>query len=563
MAIQYGPLYRQILAERQRQYDAAIASRQYTPFLYPWDTLPAIYLLFAIAVAPRVRRPLARTIRYTSFLLVVLHFAYIGSHRRTLSFAGGYMMGIAGAWGVIMSAGLLLFNDVAIDFRRLETRPVDPTGKATHGNEMVSSSAVDTASSIDLTRRKVPGVYTATDTKQLAPSGRDQPATQPYVLTWQGFPHGSNWFHVVDWATDLITNFRGVNWNHRIQTAGEIDAPIPPKPNNHASTAGGKDVSRPIAVPQRTLRSLQLRTLQEFIITYLLLDFLKTTMITDTYFLGLGSLHSPTPWPWLARVNDQIPFATRCVRLLTCMAAVITALTFIFSLSPLFFTIVLPSVMDISKITKSPLLEPWMYPPQWYPLTTSVARSGLAGFWGKFWHQMFRYGISEPSRVLIERLGLDRRGTAARTMQLLIGFLLSGSIHAAGSYTSFSLKASHPLSPFIFFLSQAFGVLLQSSLVKALHAHLPQTKALPQAVRQVTNLVLAALCLYFTGPLLANDFARCGIWLFEPLPVSPLRGLGFGPGGKDDGWWTWYREGTRWMAWWQGERWWQRGLAIY
>ena len=131
-------------------------------------------------------------------------------------------------------------------------------------------------------------------------------------------------------------------------------------------------------------------------------------MITDPYFLGVALAESPTPWHWLARINQAVPFATQVVRLTLSMAGVLVSLTYIFSLSPLFFATILPSIIDISKITKAPLLEPTLYPPYWYPLTTSVMSTGLAGFWGKFWHQMFRFGISEPSRVLIKEAGYGR-----------------------------------------------------------------------------------------------------------------------------------------------------------
>ncbi|EXJ94993.1 hypothetical protein A1O1_00111 [Capronia coronata CBS 617.96] len=564
MAQEYVSLYRQTLAERQQRYDAAIASGQYTPFLYPWDTLPALYLLFGIAVAPRFRPGLAKAVRYGCFLLVVLHFAYIGSQHRTLSFASGYMMGISGAWAVIMSAALLVFNDVAKDFTRIETRPIEPAGDASHPNGVVAVSGSDFASPIDLTKRKVPAVFTSKDKKQLGSQGGEQPATRPYKLVWQGYPYDSDWLHIIDWAADLITNFRGVNWKHRIQTAGEVDAPISPNHGNQISSAREEAVSGPPAVPEQTLRSLQYRTLQNFITTYLVLDLLKTTMMTDPYFLGLEPLDSPTQWPWLFRLNQHVPVATSLARLLTSMVAVITALTFVFGLSPLFFAVILPCFMDVSSITKSPLLEPWMYPPQWYPLGRTVLQSGLAGFWGKFWHQMFRFGISEPSRVIIEGLDLNQRGNAARATQVLIGFLLSGLIHAAGSYTSFSLKPSHPISgPLVFFFSQGVGVLLQQFLAKILRICIPQTKSLPPLARQLAKLVFVVLYLYFTGPLLADDFARCGVWLFEPFPISPLRGLGFGPGGKDEGWFAWYQEGSKWVGWWQGDHWWQSGLAIY
>ncbi|KAI1611714.1 membrane bound O-acyl transferase family-domain-containing protein [Exophiala viscosa] len=585
MAREYVSLYRQTLAERQRLYDAAIAAQEYTPFLYPWDMLPATYLLLAIMITPRLPPRLARPIRFAIFALILCHSLYLNVRRRTLWFAGGYGIGLATDWGIIMSAALLVFNDPARDFRRLETRPaklkadtdivangharmlkpakvkLDTDVVANGSARMLETPNADASASIDLTRRQVPGVYTSTDTKQPSFPGSEQAASQPYNLVWQGFPYGQGPLHLVDWTVDLTTSFRGPNWNHRISTLGAIDAPIPPEPSANGPQ---NSPSKPTAVPKQSLRALQLRALQDFAVSYLLLDLLKTTMTTDAYFLGLSALDSPTPWSWLARLNEVLPFATRLIRLLISMTGVITALTFIFSLSPLFFTLILPRLVDVTILTKSPLLEPWMYAPFWYPVTTSILQSGLAGFWGKFWHQMFRFGISEPSRVLIEWLKIDKRGHVARMIQLCLAFGLSGSIHAAGSYTTFSLTPSHPFSGALsFFFTQGAGVLLQSTVAKLLQKYVPQTKSLPRFVKQSTNLAFVLVYLYFTGPLLADDFARCGIWLFEPVPFSILRGIGLGPGGKDEGWWTWYQEGSKWVGWYRGDRWWESGFAIY
>ncbi|KAJ9608487.1 hypothetical protein H2200_007475 [Cladophialophora chaetospira] len=464
-----------------------------------------------------------------------------------------------------MSGAVLVCNDIERDFGRLETRDVDlSTGKHQQNGSVAKSTASDTKQEVDLTRRKVASVYTTADTKQKSSASSEQPATKPYKLVWQGFPYDGSWVHLLDWTVDLLTSFRGVGWKHRISTAGTIDAPLPsdrPREQNRSKPEGE---SKATSVSIQNLRSLQIRAIQDFVVNYLILDLLKTTLITDPYFLGLAPLQSPTPWWWLDQLNQTVPIATRFVRLLLSMAGVISALTTIFSLNPLFFATILPSLVDISTITKAPLLEPGLYPPMWYPLGSSIFRSGLAGLWGRFWHQMFRFGISEPSRVVIKKLELDPRGGTARALQLLIAFGLSGSIHALGSYTTFSLQQSHPLSgPLVFFLLQGFGTILQTSAVKLLNNKFSWTKRTPLSVRQTGNLLFVLVWLYFTGPLLADDFARIGIWLYEPLPVSPLRGLGFGPGGKDEGWWTWYQEGSRLMSWWKGCHWWDSSLAIY
>jgi len=54
-----------------------------------------------------------------------------------------------------------------------------------------------------------------------------------------------------------------------------------------------------------------------------------------------------------------------------------------------------------------------------------------------------------------------------------------------------------------------------------------------------------------------DDFARDRLWLYEPVPVSPLRALGLGVRG--DGWWCW---GGQWLYLYMGVRWWKSGMAF-
>lgn len=61
-----------------------------------------------------------------------------------------------------------------------------------------------------------------------------------------------------------------------------------------------------------------------------------------------------------------------------------------------------------------------------------------------------------------------------------------------------------------------------------------------------------------TGALYADNIARGGAWLNEPVPISLFRG--FGLGGEGDGWWCWnmYFHGS----WYQGKHWCDSGFAL-
>lgn len=75
--------------------------------------------------------------------------------------------------------------------------------------------------------------------------------------------------------------------------------------------------------------------------------------------------------------------------------------------------------------------------------------------------------------------------------------------------------------------------------------------------RAAGNFAFTFTWLYCTSPLLIDDFARGGVWLFQPVAVSPLRALGYGEPG--DSWWCW--ENVR-ISWYTGKHWWERGIAL-
>ena len=409
--------------------------------------------------------------------------------------------------------------------------PGQENGPATTGSQ--TSASPDSSS---LKNRKVWGVNgpgpspVPTTGKQGTQPGR------PYKLVWQGFPE--SFAHRLDWTIDLVTSFRGVNWNFRIPSLPHVD--LPSKEVTSASSPGAIPSSPPSA-----LHALRRHAIRDFIVHYLAIDLLKAITLTDPYFHGTVTISSPSPWPLLTHHATL----TRLARLVISIASVLSALTFIFSLSPLIFPI-LPT-----SVTWSPLHEPLVYPPYWGALIPSVLGKGLPGLWGKWWHQMFRFGISEPSRYLIEKLGLSPKSQTARFLSVLVAFAISGAIHAGASYTTFA--DSKPLSgPLAFFLLQALGVLGQACFTQQFTHKVYDIRKLPAWLRRLGNGLFVLTWLYFTGPLLADDFARCQIWLFEPFPVSPIRAVM----GWD--WWCWYGP---WVTIWkgrEGDPWWRTGIAI-
>jgi hypothetical protein len=111
----------------------------------------------------------------------------------------------------------------------------------------------------------------------------------------------------------------------------------------------------------------------------------------------------------------------------------------------------------------------------------------------------------------------------------------------------------------LFFLLQAVGIVLQRALIGALQQRWPASLAkTPQLLRRVANLLFVVAWLLLTAKPLMDDFAVTGLWLLEPVPMSPLRWLGYGH--PADSWWRWDR--PHWPHWHVGRRWWETGMGL-
>ncbi|KAK5330645.1 hypothetical protein LTR70_000475 [Exophiala xenobiotica] len=540
-----GSLYRRVLQDRQDLYNRALADGVYTPFICPWDLLPVVLLILGVTVTPRLPAAYGTPARYaltgSSFYYLVIRWPYV----RTVGLTAGYGIGLSGFWGMIMTAILLILHDPGKDFRRIEIRKTKKERRAS------AASADGTGAFMQsglVRKRAMPDLREASkEDEQVTGAVHD---LQAYQYVWQEQPR--EFFHLIDWSADLMTTFRGINWNIRVPLKTYVVSPPegdPPRLSEEAQRLNVGAMSR-----------LQKSSLRNFLYYYLLNDIMKTFMMTDPYLLGLTTIDSPTPWPWLARLNEVVPYSTKFVRLSVSLTAVVSALTLIFSLNPLFFGTILPYLLGdkLYAVSKSPLLEVWMYPPQWGDMFTILCNKGLAGMWNTWWHQMFRYGISEPAIFLTERLRIKPRSQVGRALQLFVGFGLTASIHAAASSTTFSIRPGKPWHAFFFFISQGVGIMVQTEAARWLN----KMADFPKSVRQAGNFLFVFVFLWYTGQYLVDDFARCQIWLFEPVPISIFRGLGLGPA---DCWLPWIQwpEGGRWLGWWNGGRWYNSGIGIY
>ncbi|KZF19120.1 hypothetical protein L228DRAFT_241799 [Xylona heveae TC161] len=554
MDLSLASSYRDVELAYVRHQQAGVRSGEWVPFVYPFHALGMIMLGVYLLIPQSALRFSAFSIfsRYFVFALVSAHSIWSIRNIRSISTANGFGVGLISSWTMLWAATLLVFNDVQRDFARIQRksdsgvqvatsdRSHDHVANTTTSAISASNGSPRQRSSMQLDKAANGQISTAANGHASGPKN-----SRTAIYFWQPYPQAFT--DRLYWVTDLVLNYRGIAWNWR-----SSGLPPPPKrvreslEHNHgASAASPRDRASPDHSHHGHSRaSITWEAFRRVSFWYFTIDAIKVIIMRDPYFWGF--IDAPAP-SYLPSTIAQSPVLLGCYRQILSLASICAALQGIYSLGPLVFVGILGKWFNVNG-------EPWMYP-DGYGSYRHVLDNGLAGWWGGWWHQTFRTMFSAPSQWLIEKMNMNRKSPLAKMLQLVIAFSLSGVLHACGSYTN--LPPSRPMSgSFLFFILQPVGIMVQIGLSAALKKA-GITARMPKYVRQAGNFIYVHVWLYYIAPLLTDDFARQGLWLFEPVPISPLRGLGFGAEGEG---WVCYKQVN--PYWYQGEKWWQSGVAI-
>ena len=533
-----------VLAHLFRQYDEDVASGIFRPYVLPYGWLGAL-VVFIYLLLPHRNRPYMRYLGYLVFAFNLVFSVHLVLHTRTKAVVCEFALGVLSAWSAIWSAALLVFNDVQVDFKRIVR--VKDGDRCLNEHEGEGNGYAVTSKKIGYSNKS------GADSVSLATANGDMKGTTDSHGTeyrWETYP-SSSFGKRLDWVADICTNFRGAGWNWQPHVFQKPPNKVLMHLKKSTRPEGDPMVNRQADAPFKTYddkSSLLRKKALTFVIGYLVLDCLKTFLMKDPYFYGFIDEPAPAHIPAFFR---QPVLPLRAYRSFVSLLAAYTFIQTIFALGPLFFVGLLGQ-----WITTDVRTEPWMYPSV-YGRISAIFTNGLAGWWSHWWHQIFRYAFSAPSRALISTFNLNRQGIPAKIIQLTLAFTLSGLLHACGSHTV--LGPTNPMSAsFLFFILQAVGIIVQIGSATALQRVCGLNhNVLPRWCFLAANFLFAHLWLLFTAHLVLDDFARGGIWLFEPVPVSIVRALGFGVEG--DSWWCWVR---RWMRWHSDERWWLSGVTF-
>ncbi|OJD10797.1 hypothetical protein ACJ73_09693 [Blastomyces percursus] len=544
------PSYPVAVRQLQDKYDEAIAAGWIRPVLFPQSFSPLIILVFSLLVENPRNGPFAIT-KYLSFGAIVCSGLSNILQSRMYLGGNGCVFGIASFWYIMLSASLLVFNDPQGRFKRIERTTI-----FSHNRESCSSCSenhvLTTTSNISLEDKEIGNAnvrLSRTPKKALQPGNKcehgPEADSEMYILRWQAYP--KTFPHRLAWVWDLIINMRGPGWNWRISTI-----PLLPKSVSSHLDPFSHGVRKPEIMNLSDTKFAAKSALFQMTWSYLALDALKVIMMLDPYFWGVVS--SPPPFP----LDSFGPFGkiiTQAYRLLFSAMGVICGVECTASAISLLSLSISLWVPFARTWTSTPIEAPWLYPKTFGPCFSSLLDHGLIGFWSKWWHQVFRFNFLQPSNWIYAHLPHRLQNPfVRRSLQLYIAFGLSGLLHAAGSYTQLAPTKPFP-NLFLFFFLQAPAIMFQDFVTKHIVTFLPVNP--PRWLRRSTNFIFVVTWAFLIGPLGADDFAKGGIWLVEPVPFSPIRGLGFGAEGQ--GWWCW--KGQIFKQW-RGEKWWDVGIRI-
>ncbi|RKF76788.1 hypothetical protein GcC1_069014 [Golovinomyces cichoracearum] len=528
-----APTSRVILSVYRHAFSEQVSLGTLRPIVLPYHLLSLILLVTYLSL-PHKNYPLIYAARWP-LLGFITWFQWQKLWKTSsMNYCVGLGAGLSIAWVMVWSWCLLVFMRPQWDAKRVQRirikfNDTNSTMVRHAGGPEISEDAKN------FRERKILHEDLVVLNEVALKTKTDQVTYRYY---WQSYPETMR--ERLSWATDLVLNFRGPGWNwaisplpslppHILQQLGES---VPTQAYSNTSSTGLRRFD--------TRRELYRSRMPRLIYSYFLMDILKVIMMEDPYYK-----FGPTTYALPRHLQPLSPFAIHIYRQCLSSGTIIAGIAMLNHLLALIFSVVCgPKVFGLRG-------EAWYYPSTWGPFS-NIFSKGLGGLWGNYWHQSFRQGFTAPTNYLIRNGYIKAHSSATMLTALILAFGISGFVHWAGSVTLYA--ETYPSHLILFFALNGFGILVQSTFCALLR---PQIKALSKKVRYTGNLIYTLVWMFSTGWILADDFARGGLWLWEPIPFSPLRGLGFGE--PDAGWWCWSYIG---IGWYSGKNWWESGISL-
>ncbi|KYK55587.1 hypothetical protein DCS_07550 [Drechmeria coniospora] len=502
----------------------AVADGQAKPLLIPYSVLGAFIVPALWLTIPHTHRPWLYQTRWLVVAFVVLFNINVARQSSSTNMACAYAAGLMASWGVVLNMNLLVWKRPQFE----AARAIRVLRKATHERtDSTLASATSPQTSHGLRSRNI-GVPTAGPRTQEFESMTDAELSRSRQDISFQYP-------------DFADAYKRAGWNWSISSI--------PRPKIPAKTRLGDRVdlnSMPRVTGSGYERCLTERQfirkhVVKILIMYCILDLLSVSMMMDPYFI-----HGPDNASELPRHLQRLsPWVIIAYRELLCLSGVLAALDAVFAVNNVvqywLFKTLWPSRAAL-----------WHYSSTFGSFSL-VLDKGLAGWWGDWWHQTFRQQFLAPS-LYLQRRGYLREGSqTAAAVAMFLSFFQSGLLHAFGSMSS--IPETRPWRSPLFFLLQVAGISIQDGLAKVMKRRVPNP---PRMLTRIANFLFTFVWMYATSTLFIDDISSSGLWLLEPVPISPLRWLGYGH--PTDHWWRWDRD--HFPKWHSGAHWWETGIAL-
>jgi Membrane bound O-acyl transferase family len=547
-----APSMREAMTVYRAVFNARVAEGSLRPFVLPY-LLYGMVILVIYLLIPHTNNRIIHEARWLVLAAVCACQWQTASDATSSSMAIGFATGLTSAWGVVWAWTWLVWRRPQWDAKRVQrrNRRTEHNGMANRsaGSQIGNDFVVPVQNGNAEIRKRSQanghtkeeqgnGHATTNDAGNALASIAASGGENEVEYYWQSYP--STLRERFPWVMDLVMNFRGPGWNWAIPPLPALPPNVKASLNEPIDPDSLKGVSSICLRRFTTRRELFNSRVPRFILGYFALDIIKCIMKADPYYT-----FGPNTYALPPHLQNLSSHTIRFIRQIISSFAIIISLEMVFYIPSLIISLLFgPHNLGLRA-------EPWYYPSTWGSFS-NVLTKGLNGLWGSWWHQTFRFAFSAPTNYFIREKYFSPKSMTAKISALVFAFGISGFLHAGGSFTQ--IPKTEPLHAPIFFMLQALGILIQSTFCSIFRS---QIKRLPSPVRKTGNFLFTLGWLFETGYWLTDDFARGGLWLYEPIPVSLLRGLGFGD--KGDGWWCWEHIG---VGWYKGRRWWESGIAL-
>ncbi|KAK3943608.1 hypothetical protein QBC46DRAFT_376579 [Diplogelasinospora grovesii] len=562
------------------QFRTTLANGEIKPFVIPYTLFGAFFLPVLYLSIPHRNRPWLYRLRWVVAAAMVWFNVRTMQTTSSTSMAVAYATGLMAAWGTIWGLTVVVFmEDVQVRAARVDRRPRQHSnggirdGSANghaqdgNGNGMVrngnGTGHVGNGNGnghIRVTTEKGERLdkEAETETKGKRRVWVDESVAaviNDHEYYWQPFPETGSFMERLGWVCDLYTSFRGTGWNWAVRT---ISTPHFSGFNSPVNLSIIPLVTRTGCSRSTTYRSFFVSRLWHITWSWLVLDLWTLVFRRDPYFIvGPEYARQPFNYPLPSFLAPPLPRSILSLfRSLGGFSGTLAGLFFymyFYQLLLISLSLLFPGWLGVRG-------QLWQYP-SIFGSFDNIYDKGLAGFWGGWWHQTFRTAFTAPTAFLVRNRLLPhpehtKYGKVTKVVvEGAVAFLQSGLLHASGGFTAVSDRTWF-WGPVVFFMSSFLGILLQTAFC-AVFKH--QIQRLPRTARRGGNLVFVVLWLHFTCWALVDDMSRAGLWMFEPVPFSPLRLLGIG--WKDDmNPWRWDMEYC--SRWYTGRNWWESGIRL-